>query len=43
VGLPAARVRARELRDAAIAALGPLAERGAALAQLANFVIDRAS
>jgi geranylgeranyl pyrophosphate synthase len=43
VGLAAARVRARELRDAAIAALEPLGERGAALAQLARFVVDRAS
>jgi len=43
VGLAAARVRAGELRDAAIAALEPLGERGAALAQLANFVVNRAT
>jgi geranylgeranyl pyrophosphate synthase len=36
-------VRAGELRDAAIAALEPLGERGAALADLANFVVSRAS
>ncbi|MFZ1904677.1 MAG: farnesyl diphosphate synthase [Steroidobacteraceae bacterium] len=42
-GLPAARARARELRDAAIAALEPLGERAAALAELANFVVNRAS
>jgi len=42
-GLPAARARARELRDAAIAALEPLGERTAALAELANFVVNRAS
>ncbi|HEY0766496.1 MAG TPA: farnesyl diphosphate synthase [Steroidobacteraceae bacterium] len=43
VGLTASRVRASELRDAAIAALAPLGERGALLAQLANFVVSRAS
>jgi geranylgeranyl pyrophosphate synthase len=42
-GLAASRVRAGELRDAAIAALEPLGERGAALADLANFVVSRAS
>jgi farnesyl diphosphate synthase len=42
-GLAASRVRAGELRDAAIAALEPLGERGAALAELANFVVSRAS
>src|SRR6202043_3087859 len=42
-GLAASRVRAGELRDAALAALEPLGERGAALAQLANFVVSRAS
>ena len=42
-GLGASRRRAGELRDAAIAALAPLGERGAALAQLANFVVSRAS
>jgi geranylgeranyl pyrophosphate synthase len=42
-GLAASRSRARELRDVAIAALAPLRERGAALAQLANFIVNRAS
>src|ERR1700746_2503516 len=37
VGLELARARARELRDTAIGALAPLAGRGAALIQLANF------
>jgi len=36
-------VRARELRDDAIAALAPLAGRAAALTQLANFVVARVS
>ena len=43
VGLESARVRARELRDDAIAALAPLGSRAAALAQLANFVVARLS
>jgi farnesyl diphosphate synthase len=43
VGLTAARARAGELRDAAIAALGPLGTRGAALAQLADFIVERSS
>jgi len=43
VGLELARARARELRDTAIGALAPLAGRGAALIQLANFVVNRAS
>ena len=42
-GLEASRVRARELRDAAIAALAPLGARAAALAELADFVVSRAS
>ena len=42
-GLAASRLRAGELRDAAIAALGPLGERAAALAQLAKLVVDRSS
>jgi geranylgeranyl diphosphate synthase, type II len=42
-GLAASRARASELRDVAIAALKPLGQRGAALAQLANFVVDRTS
>ncbi|HSY04727.1 MAG TPA: farnesyl diphosphate synthase [Steroidobacteraceae bacterium] len=43
VGLDAARARARELRDAAVAALAPLAARAAVLVQLANFVVERDS
>jgi len=43
VGLDAARARARELRDAAVAALAPLGARAAGLVQLANFVIERDS
>jgi geranylgeranyl pyrophosphate synthase len=43
VGLAPARARAKGLRDAAIAALTPLGERGAVLAELANFVVDRVS
>jgi farnesyl diphosphate synthase len=43
VGLESARVRARELRDDAIAALAPLGSRAAALTQLANFVVARVS
>jgi farnesyl diphosphate synthase/geranylgeranyl diphosphate synthase type II len=43
VGLASSRVRADGLRDAAIAALEPLGERGAALAQLADFVVNRAT
>ena len=42
-GLPAARARARELRDAAIAALAPFGARAGALAELAHFVVSRAS
>jgi geranylgeranyl pyrophosphate synthase len=42
-GLAAARRRAGELRDAAVAALAPLGERGALLARLAHYVVDRAS
>jgi geranylgeranyl pyrophosphate synthase len=42
-GLDASRARARELRDAAIAALEPLGARAAALAELADFVVSRAS
>ncbi len=42
-GLAAARHRAQELRTAAIAALRPLGERAAHLAQLADFVVSRAS
>jgi len=43
VGLGAARARARQLRDTAIAALEPLGERARALAELANLVVERAS
>ncbi len=42
-GLPASRARARELRDAAIAALEPLGSRAGALAELAHYVVDRTS
>ena len=42
-GLPAARARARELRDAAVAALAPLGARAAALVELAHFIVSRAS
>jgi geranylgeranyl pyrophosphate synthase len=42
-GLAASRARARELRDAAIAALEPLGARAGALVELANFVVSRAS
>jgi geranylgeranyl pyrophosphate synthase len=42
-GLAAARTRARELRDAAIAALEPLGGRTATLVELADFVVNRAS
>jgi geranylgeranyl pyrophosphate synthase len=40
-GLGSARSRARQLRDDAIAALQPLGESGAALAELAHFVVSR--
>ena len=42
-GLPASRARARELRDTAIAALAPFGARAGALAELAHFVVSRAS
>jgi geranylgeranyl pyrophosphate synthase len=42
-GLAAARERARELRDAAICALAPLGKRAEALAELAHYVVNRAS
>jgi geranylgeranyl pyrophosphate synthase len=42
-GLAAAKRRADELRSAAVAALVPLGERAAALVQLADFVVNRAS
>lgn len=40
-GLAAARERARQLRDDAIAALRPLGTGGTALAELAHFVVNR--
>ena len=43
VGLESARVRARGLRDSAIAALAPLDGRGTALVQLANLMVNRAN
>jgi geranylgeranyl pyrophosphate synthase len=43
VGIEAARVRAAELRDAAIRALAPLGQRGTALEQLAHFIVARAN
>lgn len=42
-GVGAARARAQGLRDAAVAALAPLGVRAAPLAQLADFVIARAT
>ena len=42
VGLPAARARALELCDSAIAALSPLGKRAEGLAELARFVVNRA-
>jgi geranylgeranyl pyrophosphate synthase len=41
VGLPAARDRARSLRDRAVAALSPLGPRSAPLVELAQFVVSR--
>jgi geranylgeranyl pyrophosphate synthase len=41
VGLPAARDRARDLRDRAIRALTPLGARNAPLVELAQFVVSR--
>jgi geranylgeranyl pyrophosphate synthase len=41
VGLPAARDRARNLRDRAIGALAPLGARNAPLVELAQFVVSR--
>lgn len=41
VGLPAARERARSLRDRAIQALTPLGTRSAPLVELAHFVVSR--
>jgi geranylgeranyl pyrophosphate synthase len=42
-GLAAARQRAAALRDAAVAALEPLGARAAPLAELAHYVVNRAS
>jgi geranylgeranyl pyrophosphate synthase len=41
VGLPAARDRARSLRDRAVAALTPLGRRSTPLVELAQFVVSR--
>jgi geranylgeranyl diphosphate synthase, type II len=41
VGLPAAKARAAQLRDSAIAALEPLGVRAVTLGELARFVVDR--
>jgi geranylgeranyl pyrophosphate synthase len=41
VGLPAARDRARDLRDRAIGALAPLGARSGPLVELAQFVVSR--
>jgi geranylgeranyl pyrophosphate synthase len=41
IGLPAARDRARGLRDRAIAALAPLGPKNAPLVELAQFVVSR--
>jgi len=41
VGLPAARGRARDLRDRAIGALAPLGARSGPLVELAQFVVSR--
>jgi geranylgeranyl pyrophosphate synthase len=41
VGLPVARERARDLRDRAIRALGPLGARSGPLVELAQFVVSR--
>ncbi|HEV7716684.1 MAG TPA: farnesyl diphosphate synthase [Steroidobacteraceae bacterium] len=42
MGLPAARAKAHELRDGAIAALAPLGARAEPLADLARYVVSRA-
>jgi len=41
IGLPAARARAQELCERAIAALAPLGKRADALADLARFIVNR--
>jgi geranylgeranyl pyrophosphate synthase len=43
VGLDAARARANELHDLAIAALAPLGTQATTLAELAHFVVNRAT
>jgi farnesyl diphosphate synthase len=43
IGLDASRTRARELRDEAVAALGPLGSRAGMLTELAQFVVSRVS
>lgn len=42
LGLPAARAKAQELCDGAIAALAPIGSASAALAELARYVVNRA-
>ena len=42
-GLDAARKRALELRDSAVAALAPLGARGVALAELADYMVSRSN
>jgi geranylgeranyl diphosphate synthase, type II len=42
-GLDGARARAAQLRDLALASLAPLGARGTALAELAHYVVSRAS
>jgi farnesyl diphosphate synthase len=41
MGLAAAKARARSLRDEAITALTPFAERGRRLSQMADFILSR--
>ncbi|MNR56259.1 Farnesyl diphosphate synthase [compost metagenome] len=41
LGLSEARAFAEELREAALAALGPLGDAGSRLAQLADFIVLR--
>lgn len=43
LGLEGARLRARELRDLAVAALAPLGRRAEPLRRLAHYIVDRSS
>jgi geranylgeranyl diphosphate synthase type II len=43
LGLEGARLRARELRDLAVAALAPLGERAEPLRRIAHYIVDRSS